>query len=268
MNIAVVTKPNMTEHSTRVGVLDLLKADVACKVYECAVRGKIPTDTDRVLVFGGDGTVLDAVRAIAGRDIPILGVNLGNLGFLTAYEQDAACEEIVRCLKDGAPVSRMLLNISINGVTSLNALNEVVIRTAGTRPITLDVSIDGRFADTIHSDGLIVSSPAGSTAYSLSAGGPVLAPEVEAILIIPICAHSLHSRPLVVSASSQIAVGLSGELDATVSVDGVGVGNLQMGGVVSVTKSHNSAVFLSDGDDNFYKKLLAKMNSWGTTLRK
>ncbi|MDE7372641.1 MAG: hypothetical protein K2N18_01110, partial [Clostridia bacterium] len=114
---------------------------------------------------------------------------------------------------------------------------------------------------------LIVSSPAGSTAYSLSAGGPVLAPGVDATVIIPICAHSLHSRPLVVSASSQIVVKLSGDHSATVSVDGVNKGSLEKDGVVSVTKSQNKAVFLSDGKSNFYAKLLSKMNRWGTTLR-
>ena len=267
MNIAVVTKPNMTEHPTRLGVLDILKAEADCAVYECAFQGEIPKDTDRVLVFGGDGTVLEAVRALNGRNIPILGVNLGNMGFLSAYEQDVDCAQVVKCLKDGSQTSRMLLDVNINGDTKCNALNEVVIKTAGTRPITLDVSVDGMFVDSFHSDGLIVSSPAGSTAYSLSAGGPVLAPEVDATVIIPICAHSLHSRPLVVSASSQIVVKLSGDHGATVSVDGANNGNLQKGGVVNVTKSHNVAVFLSDNKDNFYAKLLTKMNRWGTTLR-
>lgn len=267
MKIAVITKPNMTEHSTRIGVLDILKADTDCAVYECAFLGEIPDDTDRVLAFGGDGTVLDAVRAVNGRNIPILGVNLGNMGFLSAFEENADCTQIVKCLKGGKQSSRMMLDVDINGDARLRALNEVVIKTAGTRPIKLDVSVNGMFVDSFHSDGLIVSSPAGSTAYSLSAGGPVLAPGVDATVIIPICAHSLHSRPLVVSASSQIVVKLSEDHGATVSVDGVNKGSLEKNGVVSVTKSQNKVVFLSDGKSNFYAKLLSKMNRWGTTLR-
>ena len=265
MNIAVVTKPNMTEHPTRERVIKALRADSDCRITECAVRGQIPEDADRVLVFGGDGTMLDAVRAIGGRNIPLLGVNLGYLGFLSAFESDADCERIVDCLKHGKAVSRMLLDVDINGKASSEALNEVVIKTAGTRPITVDVSVDGKFADSFHSDGVIVTSPAGSTAYSLSAGGPVLAPGVDATVIIPICAHSLHSRPLVVNASSEISVKLSGNLAATVSVDGADSGSLQVGESVNVTKSENSVTFLTDGSENFYAKLLKKMNRWGTT---
>ncbi|MCM1305767.1 MAG: NAD(+)/NADH kinase [Bacteroides sp.] len=257
----------MTEDFTRVGVLDLLRADSDCTVREYSNSSEIASDTDRVLVFGGDGTVLDAVRSLNGKNIPILGVNLGNLGFLTEYEQNADCGEVVNCLKAGKPISRMLLDVGINGEAQFNALNEVVIKTAGNRPITLDVSVDGKFADTFHSDGLIVASPTGSTAYSLSAGGPVLAPNVEAILIIPICAHSLHSRPLVVSSKSEIEVRLSGELCATVSIDGANNGGLKKGGVVNVSRSQKKAAFLSCKEDNFYSKLLTKMNRWGTTFK-
>lgn len=265
MNIAVVTKPNMSEHPTRESVIRTLREDPACRITECAVRGQIPADSDRVLVFGGDGTMLDAVRAIGGRNIPVLGVNLGYLGFLSAFESDADCDRIIDCLKHGKPVPRMLLDVDINGSAASEALNEVVIKTAGTRPITVDVSVDGKFADSFHSDGVIVSSPAGSTAYSLSAGGPVLAPGVDATVIIPICAHSLHSRPLVVNASAKISVKLSGNLAASVSVDGADSGNLQVGESVTVTKSEKSVLFLTDGNENFYAKLLKKMNRWGTT---
>lgn len=266
MNIAVFTKPNTSDHKTRKSVLDALRADGDFRVVECTAR-EIPDGTDRVLVFGGDGTMLDAVRAVGGRNIPVLGVNLGYLGFLSAFESDASAESIVGCLKGGKTVSRMLLSVDVCGLSKSEALNEVVIKSAGTRPITLDVSVDGHFADSFHSDGVIISSPAGSTAYSLSAGGPVLAPDVEATVIIPICAHSLHSRPLVVNSSSVVTVKLSGEHCANVSVDGADNGNLSVGGCVTVTKSQKSATFLTDGNENFYAKLLKKMNRWGTTER-
>ena len=257
----------MTEHPIRLSVLDLLSEDSDCLVCECSLNGGIPADTDRVLVFGGDGTMLEAVRSVGRREIPFLGVNLGHLGFLAAFEQNAHCEQIIYCFKIGNHIHRMLLDIDINGNGNIQALNEVVIKTTGTRPITLDVIVDGAFADSFHSDGIIVSSPAGSTAYSLSAGGPVLAPDVDAIVIIPICAHSLHSRPLVVNAASEIVIKLSGEHNGTVSVDGANNGTLFKNGTVRVTKLDKSATFLSDGGENFYAKLLKKMNRWGTTSK-
>lgn len=267
MNIAILTKPNMESNPTRLKVLELLRSFSDYCVKEISLKEEISADTDRVLVFGGDGTMLEAVRAIRGRDIPVLGVNLGHLGFLASFEQNADCNRIIDCLKNGERVSRMLLDIEINAGDIMRSLNEVVIKSAGTRPITLDISIDGEFADSFHSDGIIVSSPAGSTAYSLSAGGPVLAPDVDAIVIIPICAHSLHSRPLVVNASSKIEIKLSGEHRGIISVDGANNGTLEKNEIIRVTKSLKSAVFLSDGDENFYAKLLKKMNRWGTTSK-
>ncbi len=266
MKISVITKPNMSLHATRKDVLEILsKEHVVC---ECENRREIAPDTDVVLVFGGDGTMLDAVRAVGGRNIAILGVNLGNLGFLTSFEQDADPKKIADTLIHGDTVSRMLLDVSINGAKQQNALNEVVIKTAGTRPITLDVSVDGSFADSFHSDGIIVSSPAGSTAYALSAGGPVLAPDVDAFEIIPICAHSMHSRPLVVSSSSCVKITLGGEHDAVVSIDGGNDGILKVGEAVTVSKSSQTAKFISAGNSSFYNKLLSKMNRWGTTSSK
>lgn len=266
MNIAVITKPNMQSHSTRLGVLELLKQDGSFNVEEYAFNSELSDTADAILVFGGDGTVLEAVRLAGGADIPILGVNLGNMGFLTSFEQEADCAEIVECLKNGKKTSRMLLDVNVNGEASKTALNEVVIKTAGTRPITLDVIVDGAYVDTFHSDGIIVSSPAGSTAYSLSAGGPLIAPDVDAMLIIPICAHSLHSRPLVVNSSAKVEIELLSNYDAMVSVDGASSGILKKG-KISVTRSSNKVTFLTAGKVAFYAKLLKKMNRWGTTLK-
>lgn len=265
MNIAVITKPNMTEHHTRLKILEILRNIKDVSVYECVIGEAIPDNTDRVLVFGGDGTVLEAVRLTGGRNIAVLGINLGNMGFLTAYEQNVLPEEAVKSLMSGKQISRMLLSVEVDGGLSVNALNEVVIKTAGTRPITLDLTVDGKFVDSYHSDGLIVASPTGSTAYSLSAGGPVLAPDVDALLIIPICAHSLHSRPLVINASSDVVIRLNGEHGAYVSVDGGSNGVIGSNGTVRVSKSVKRVKFISADGDNFYSKLLKKMNRWGTT---
>lgn len=273
MKIAVVTRPNMYDDKTRVAVLDALREDGYFDVCECD-DGIIPGDTHKVLVFGGDGTMLEAVRDSGGADVEILGVNLGTMGFLAAFEQDAEPAAIIDALKNGVSKPRMLLEAVADGKSVGRALNEVVVKGVGSRPIHLDVYVNDSYVDTYHSDGLIVSTPTGSTAYSFSAGGPVLAPDVDAIVINPICAHSLHSRPLVVSSTAEIVLCLKGvdySVDrngvATVAIDGEEVAKLPRNAMLRVKKS-GSIVRLTAADDcNFYGKLLQKMNRWGTTLR-
>lgn len=265
MRIAVVTKPNMLNHWVRAAVLDELRRRENCVIDLCHNVDEISPDTDRVLVFGGDGTMLESVRALNGADASLLGVNLGNLGFLTAFEQSAKPEDIVNALLNGKCVSRLLMDVQMNGKTEFKALNEIVIKSSGTRPITLELNVDGAYVDSYHSDGLIISSPTGSTAYSLSAGGPVLAPNVDAFVINPICAHSLHSRPLVVSGSSKVQVMLACENNAYISIDGNACGGINNGESVIVAKSSHTARFICSEEENFYSKLLQKMNRWGTT---
>ena len=130
MNIAILTKPHMESNPTRVKVLELLRNFSDYCVKEISLKEEISADTDRVLVFGGDGTMLEAVRAIRGRDIPVLGVNLGHLGFLDSFEQNADCNRIIDCLKNGERVSRMLLDIEINAGDIMRSLNELVIKSA------------------------------------------------------------------------------------------------------------------------------------------
>ncbi len=266
MKIAVVTKPNTENHKTRLGVISELENMRGCETVVCENADSIPSDADRVLVFGGDGTMLDAVRAVSGSGTAVLGVNLGNLGFMTSFEQDANPKSVADAILCDEFKCRTLLEVKVDE-HAYDALNEVVVKSEGTRPISLDVFVDGRFVDSFHSDGIIVSTPAGSTAYSLSAGGPVLAPNVDAFVINPICAHSLHSRPLVISANSKVSVRVAGDCRATVSVDGYFNGTLEKGGCVDVRKSERTAKFVDAGDENFYGKLLRKMNRWGTTLR-
>lgn len=268
MKIAVVSKKNIVGNPLRTWLLDGIKSSGEFDVKELASSNEISAEFDKVLVFGGDGTMLDAVRHAVKFDIPVLGVNLGNLGFLTEFDKDATAKDVISALKSTKISEKALLSIAI-GERTFVALNELVLKGTSTHPDLFDLFIDDNFADTFKSDGLIVSTPTGSTAYSLSAGGPVLAPGVKASLIIPICPHTLHSRPIVVSDKSKIAVKVSSE-DGEVSLiaDGNLVGTAKFGDVITVTKADITAKFVRGKNENFYNKLLKKMNVWSTTLQK
>lgn len=264
--IAIVTKAGLTDIKERNAIVDAIKADDAFDVYEIGTNEEYKDNTSLAVVFGGDGTMLEAVRMAQKSNIALFGVNLGNLGFLTSCEKDEPIEDILAAIKNRKCVEKMLLETSVNGITC-SALNEVVVRSATSRPIYVDMSIDGTFVDSYHSDGAIVSSPTGSTAYSLSAGGPVLAPDVDALVINPICPHSLHSRPLVINSDSEVTLSLHGNEIASVFADGRLIANIESGDVVKIVKSAEKANFIIDKEDDFYKKLLQKMNRWGVTSR-
>lgn len=264
--IAIITKAGLADNPSRLKVIEALENEGSFDVYQIGIDDVVESDTPLAVVFGGDGTMLEAVRMTEGKNVALLGVNLGNLGFLTACEKDAPTDEVLRLIKTRKCVERMLLDVSVCG-KRFAALNEIVLKGANSRPIFVDLSIDGRFVDSYHSDGAIVSSPTGSTAYSLSAGGPVLAPDVKALVVNPICAHSLHSRPLVVGSDASITLTLYGSENANVFVDGRHIASLRDGDCVRVAKSLNTAKFVTSDNDDFYKKLLQKMNVWGVTAK-
>ncbi len=168
---------------------------------------------DLVIVIGGDGNMLGMARQLAKYHVPLIGINRGNLGFLTDIAPQTAFEQLHSCLERGEFFieDRFLLEVKIeqNGkvIEANNALNEVVVHSSQiARTIDFEVSIDGKFAFSQRSDGLIISTPTGSTAYSLSAGGPILTPNLNAIALVPMNPHSLSSRPLVVDGDSHISM--------------------------------------------------------------
>lgn len=175
-------------------------------------REHVPDGAQLVIVLGGDGTLLAAARAVGGREIPLLPVNLGGLGFLTAITVDQLYPELERTLSGHQRiVPRRMLHGEVvrNGktVASYEALNDIVIsKTQIARMIDLETYVDGQFVSTFKADGLIVATPTGSTAYSLSAGGPIVFPAVEALCITPVCPHMLTNRPVLVPSSSVIEI--------------------------------------------------------------
>lgn len=162
---------------------------------------------DIVLALGGDGTFLKAARIVAKHDIPILGINLGSFGFLTDIPSEGVFSALKNVLQKRYKIEeRIALSVNFEDV-ELFALNDVVVSTNEIgRMINLRVSVNEEYLSDISSDGLIISTPTGSTAYSLSAGGPIVYPLLEAIILTPICAHTLSMRPLILSSESRITI--------------------------------------------------------------
>lgn len=213
-----------------------------------------------VVVLGGDGTILAAVRRMQGAEIPILGVNLGTKGFMTSLEPEEI-PDIIKALQPDAPVSeRMMLELSLlrGGKTILHdfALNDVVIHGYG-ECIQPTAWADGKEMVSFSGDGLIVATPTGSTGYSMSAGGPIVEPDARAILLTPICAHTLSTKPFVLSPKRQVRVlteKLTGRR-AYLAVDGYQLADLESGDLLHVRVAERCVRMVDCGESNFFKRL-------------
>jgi NAD+ kinase len=207
-------------------------ADLAPDLHLATARKTdLPSQADLIVVLGGDGTLLSVARAVGDLAIPIVGVNLGDLGFLTATTLDEMIPALDALLRGEMVIEdRMMLAVRVarDGQTVGNwlALNDAVItKGAVSRIINLSVSIDGQHAIRYRADGLIVSTPTGSTAYSLSAGGPILFPTTDGIVLTPICSHTLTNRPIVVPGDQHVEITLLTAQEVMLTIDGqVGFG--------------------------------------------
>lgn len=204
------------------------------------LRPEIPGATDLVVVLGGDGTLLSIAHFAAQGGIPVMGVNLGRLGFLTEIPVNEAVETLEAILKDGRQLisPRWLLEAKTDASVSF-CLNDVVItKGALARMIELAIRIDGQDVATLKADGLIVSTPTGSTAYSLSAGGPILHPQVPAAVLTPICPHTLTFRPMIIPSASSIQLTLlTGGEEVYLTLDGQRGGVLVRNDVIEIRKA-------------------------------
>ena len=229
---------------------------------------------DLVIVIGGDGNMLGMARQLAKYQVPLIGINRGNLGFLTDIVPQTAFEQLYNCLEKGEYIieERFLLEAHIerNGKTILsnNALNEVVIHPSQiARIIEFEVYIDGKFAFSQRSDGLIIATPTGSTAYSLSAGGPILTPNMNAIALVPMHPHTLSSRPLVVDGDSHISLRFAqyNQTNLEVSCDGQFDLHFTPEDRVIVRKSPDKLRLLHLKDYNYFTVLGSKLG-WSSKL--
>lgn len=190
------------------------------------LREELPDGADLVIVLGGDGTLLSAARVVAGRDIPLFAVNLGHLGFLTSIPSEDLFPELERALRGEHRIGRRrMVECELirdgHAIATYSALNDVVItKSELARMIDLDTHVDDHFVAAYKADGLIISTPTGSTAYSLSAGGPVIFPSVAAFCLTPICPHMLTNRPVIVPDTSIIQILSHSENGTYLTIDG------------------------------------------------
>ena len=228
---------------------------------------------DLVIVVGGDGSLLGAARALAGSGVPVLGINRGSLGFLTDIRPDELELKVAEVLKgDYLTESRFLLQAEVRrhgeAMGQGDALNDIVLHPGkSTKMIEFELYIDGHFVCTQKADGLIIATPSGSTAYSLSAGGPIMHPKLDAIVIVPMCPHTLSSRPIVVDSNSELKVVVSPDLQIypLVSCDGQNHFTCTPGDTITVGKKSQKLTLIHPLDHNYYEVCRTKLG-WGSRL--
>ncbi|MBO5215001.1 MAG: NAD(+)/NADH kinase [Clostridia bacterium] len=259
--------------SVTTALLNELRARKVDYVLDPALKGKVKgsffdleksPDCDVMITVGGDGTILRIAKYCAVYGVPIAGLNLGYVGFLAEEDPENIREFVDKIIKgDYKLESRSLLNADVNGQSFL-ALNEVILtREITSRMIETDVFVNDEFVDRFFCDGFIISTPTGSTAYSLSAGGAILSPTVSAFILTSINSHSLHSRPIVVSEKDEIT--LTATCDASLVIDGNVDAEVKKGEMVKVRKYDKEVSFVRFRGHSFYEKLLTKLNKWSFT---
>ncbi len=228
-------------------------------------REQVPVESDLVVVLGGDGTLLSIAHIAARQNVPVMGVNLGSLGFLTEVplaEMILALEAVLSGRTDIIS-PRMMLQSTWRGTTDLT-LNDVVInKAAKARMVQYAISVDGREIAKLRADGLVVATPTGSTAYSLSAGGPILQPAVPAIVLTPICPHTLSFRPTVISSDARVRIELKtpGE-EVFLTLDGQRGGEMDGDGIVEIRKADCVLSLVASPKRNYFDLLQEKLR-WG-----
>ncbi|HOW76952.1 MAG TPA: NAD(+) kinase [Candidatus Competibacteraceae bacterium] len=237
---------------------------------EAASREAIGEQCDLAIVMGGDGTLLNAARSLVDYEVPILGINLGRLGFLADVSPGELPHRLDEVLNgEFREARRALLHAQVlhgGQVTGeADALNDVVVhKREVARMIEVDTFVDGRFLNAYHADGLIISTPTGSTAYALAGGGPILHPGLEAVVLVPICPHTLTHRPIVVKADSVIEVVLNAATttQTQITCDGQISLSIEPGDRLMIRKKERQVRLLHPVNHDYFKLLRAKLR-WG-----
>ena len=278
--IGIICKTGKTDVA---GILKLLLPWLGNKGYEVFIdeetaaligaeghsRAHIPSLADMVIVFGGDGTMLGVTRLIGDRGVPILGVNLGGLGFITEVNRDELFDVIDEILSGNCSIEERIMltaRVNRNGKTAADftVLNDVVInKGALARIIELETYISSNYVTTFKADGLIIATPTGSTAYSLAAGGPILYPTLNSIVLTPICSHTLTNRTIVLPDNVTVLVTLrSAREDVYLTMDGQIGFSLQKDDTVEIMKAAYTTKLLIPRQRDYFHVLRTKLK-WG-----
>ena len=247
----------------------LLSPALAGGYWESIDREEVPTGVEMIIVLGGDGTLLSVARRAWNKNIPILGVNLGGLGFLTEITLDELYPVLEKVLRDDFAINeREVLNAGVirsgKRIAEFIVLNDAVInKGALARIIDLETTINGEYLSTFRSDGLIISTPTGSTAYNLSAGGPIVYPSLHTIIITPICPHTLTIRPIIIPDDVKIRALLkSRNEEVTLTLDGQQGFTLKFEDVVEVGKAEGRILLIKSPYRHYFELLREKLK-WG-----
>jgi NAD+ kinase len=261
---------HLAQRARRVLIDSEVDASFTASGVERVTEEQLIKQADLVVVVGGDGTMLHAARLAAESSVPLLGVNRGRLGFLTDISPKDMCDRIddvlagrfvretrtlleAQLVKEGAPPRRML------------AMNDVVLQKWETgRMLDFETWIDGNYVNTHGGDGLVIATATGSTAYALSCGGPIIHPDVDALVLAPICPHTLSDRPIVIRASSKVELRLIErfEIKGQITCDGVAFDSLSQGDRLVITQSQAKVSLLHPPGHDYYRILRSKLY-WG-----
>ena len=264
MNVLIYFNPDKDPDS---GCLNELEAAFLEKGIGYEIKGLdevvLKNDYAAIFVIGGDGTLLRRTEFANRNSIPIIGINAGKLGFLTEFERSEIKEAVSLFIKGELIKDPRATIVAEFKGKKYYALNDAVIQRvrfdSHGSVITVNVNVDNNQIDTIRGDGVIIATPTGSTAYSLSSGGAILAPGINAFVITPISAHSFSQRPVVYSSSSECEVELVGGISAGLLIDGKLVSEIEKGDILRIYKADKPTYFLRRQNFNFFKRLAQKL---------
>lgn len=265
----------VAEHLTKAGVEVMATPEIASELPVRAIAAEaLPGEADLIVAIGGDGTLLHAAAMAGADNVPLLGVNRGRLGFLTDVSPDHMLDNLDQILAGNfTSETRLRLMATLKSgdgtETTALALNDIVVQRSDTgRMLDCETRIDGRYVNTHMGDGLIVATPTGSTAYALSCGGPIIEPQLDAVVVVPICPHTLSDRPIVIPANQAIEVTLleRDDTNAVVSADGHAVGTFSAADKLRIEPSDSRITLIHPPGYDFYEILRSKLH-WGLDSR-
>lgn len=266
----------LAEHLQKANVAVLAESPAAGALSAQSVASdELAGRADLIIAIGGDGTMLHAASLAAGKDIPLLGINRGRLGFLADVSPENMLDSLDQVLLGNySRESRLQLTASINSAngqsTTALALNDIVLQRRDTgRMLDFETRIAGKYLNTHMGDGLIVATPTGSTAYALSCGGPIIQPQLDAVVVVPICPHTLSDRPIVVPADQEIEIRLlyRDDTKAEVAVDGHSLGEFSPDDRLFIAAAKHRITLIHPPGHDFYEILRSKLH-WGRDVRK